>query len=75
MIEWHSIAENPPEVDEATYLVAIVNVSGNKLTATALVNCENGKYFWEIQHVNYEIYYGNITAWAEMPEYPEGFNG
>lgn len=75
MIEWHNITENPPKVAEVLYLVAIVNESGNKLTATALVNYENGKYFWEVQHTDCEIYHGKITAWAEMPEYPEGFNG
>ena len=73
MTGWKSITENPPKVDEALYLVAIVTESGKKLTATALVGYENGKYFWEVQHVDCEIYYGKITAWAEMPEYPEGF--
>lgn len=73
MTGWHSITENPPKVDEALYLVAIVTESGKKLTATALVGYENGKYFWEIQHLDIETHDGKITAWAEMPEYPEGF--
>jgi len=73
MTGWHSITENPPKVDEALYQVAIVTESGKKLTATALVGYEKGRYFWEVQHTDCEIYHGKITAWAEMPEYPEGF--
>lgn len=74
MTVWHSITENPPKVEEALYLVAIVTESTRKVVATAICEYDRGKYFWEVQHNEFEIHDGKITAWTEMPEYPEGFN-
>ena len=69
--DWKSINENPPEVDEALYMVAVVTESGKRVVVTALCNFENGKYFWEIEHNEFEIHDGKIIKWAEMPPFPE----
>lgn len=73
---WIGIETEPPKKTETLYQVAVITKSGKKKVVTALCNYEKkrDKFFWQIQHTEFDILDGSIVAYSPMPKFPVKFS-
>ena len=73
--EWISIGVEPEKKSCVLYQVALITTSGKRKVATALCSYEKkrDKFYWEIQHSEYDVYHGTILAYAKLPGFPIQF--
>lgn len=73
--EWISLGVEPEKKSCVLYQVAIITTSGKRKVATALCSYDKkrNKFFWDIQHTEYDVHHGTILAYAKLPGFPMQF--
>lgn len=73
-IEWVNAKERLPEVEESFFgkLFMVCFKDGDVYPLRYVKKTIRGKLVERWEYWNGNIYYGDVVAWAEMPEPPKG---